>query len=70
MFYDVTVMLTNMLGSIFGLFDSVFSKLDAWGVVLGALVTFTAVRFLIMPIIGGRLKSGSSDVVKKDRSDI
>lgn len=68
MLYDVTVMLTDMVGSIFGLFDSVFSSLDAWGVILGALLTFTACRLLIMPIVGGVLRSGQSDVVKYIRS--
>lgn len=62
---EILGILAQMFGDLFGLFDEVFTKLDAWGLVLGAFLVFTIYRLLLAPVVGGIVRSGQSDVVRK-----
>lgn len=59
----------SIFGSVFELFDRVYSEFDAWGLVIGAVTVYTIYRFLLKPIVGGSLASGSSDKAKKNREE-
>lgn len=66
---EVLGILAQMFSELLGLFDEVFTKLDAWGLLLGAFLVFTIYRLLLVPIVGGLIRSGQSDIVKKVRTD-
>lgn len=57
--------LAKMFSDLFGLYDEVFTKLDAWGLLLGAFLVFTIYRLLLVPVVGGVVRSGQSDIVRK-----
>ena len=61
--------LAQMFSDLFGLFDEVFTKLDAWGLLLGAFLVYTIYRLLLAPVLGGLISSGASDVVRYIRED-
>ena len=61
--------LTQMFSGLLGLFDEVFTKLDAWGLLLGAFLVYTIYRLLLVPIFGGFVSAGASDVVRYVRED-
>lgn len=62
---EVLGILAQMFSDLFGLFDEVFTKLDAWGLLLGAFLVFTIYRLLLVPIVGGVVRAGQSDIVRK-----
>lgn len=66
---EVLGILAQMFSELLGLFNEVFAKLDAWGLLLGAFLVFTIYRLLLVPIVGGLIRSGQSDIVKKVRTD-
>lgn len=53
MLTQVLEMLANMFLQILALFDRVIGGLDAWDLVLGALIVTTIHRMLLVPILGG-----------------
>lgn len=61
--------LAQMFSDLLGLYDEVFTKLDAWGLLLGAFLVFTIFRLLLIPILGGVISGGTSDVVRYIRED-
>lgn len=67
---EVLSLLLNMFGSILELFDKVIDGLDAWDLMLGAFTCFIVFRFLLVPIVGGKLATGISDsVISKRRAE-
>lgn len=64
---EVTLILVDMFSQLFNLQEIVFDSLGAWGLWIGAFLVFTIARFLIVPIVGGVIRGGQSDVVKKIR---
>lgn len=66
---EILSILAQMFGELLGLFDEVFTKLDAWGLLLGAFLVYTIYRLLLVPVVGGLIRSGQSDIVKKVRTD-
>ena len=66
---EILGILAQMFSDLFSMFDEVFTKLDAWGLLLGAFLVFTIYRLLLVPIVGGLIRSGQSDIVKKVRTD-
>lgn len=66
---EVLGILAQMFSDLFGLFDEVFTKLDAWGLLLGAFLVFTIYRLLLVPIVGGVISGGTSDVVRNIREN-
>ena len=68
MINEVLEMLANMFQKLLGIFNNVFTGLNAWDLVLGAFIVVTIYRMLLVPILGGRVGFGSSDTVKKSRN--
>lgn len=66
---EILGLLAQMFSDLFSLFDEVFTKLDAWGLLLGAFLVFTIYRLLLVPVVGGLIRGGSSDVVRYVRDD-
>lgn len=66
---EVLGILAQMFTSLLGLFDEVFTKLDAWGLLLGAFLVFTIYRLLLVPVVGGVISGGTSDVVRGIREN-
>lgn len=66
---EVLGLLVQMFSDLLGLFDEVFTELGAWSYVLGAFLVFTIYRLLLVPIVGGLVRSGQSDIVKKIKTD-
>ncbi len=64
MINDVLPMLTNMFAQLLNLFDTVFTYLGAWSFLLGAMIIYTLIRMLIIPLLGGSLYGGASDTVQ------
>ena len=62
---NVLGILSQMFASLLGLFNEVFTKLDAWGIVLGAFFVFTIYRLLLVPVLGGVVRAGQSDIVRR-----
>lgn len=58
-----------MFSQVFLLFERVYTEFGAWSLLVGAFVVFTIYRLILAPIVGGGLRSGSSDTVKKIRND-
>lgn len=61
--------LAQMFSDLLGLYDEVFTELDAWGLLLGAFLVFTIYRLLLVPVVGGLIRGGASDVVRYVRDD-
>lgn len=61
--------LAQMFSDLLGLYDEVFTGLDAWGLLLGAFLVFTIYRLLLVPVVGGLIRGGASDVVRYVRDD-
>lgn len=66
---EILGILAQMFSNLFSLFDEVFTKLDAWGLLLGAFLVFTIYRLLLVPVVGGLIRGGASDVVRYVRDD-
>lgn len=66
---EILAILAQMFSDLFGLYDEVFTKLDAWGLLLGAFLVFTIYRLLLVPVVGGLIRGGASDVVRYVRDD-
>lgn len=64
---EVTIMLGNMFVQLLALFERIFTELDGWAIWLGAFLIFTISRMLIVPILGGVISTGQSDIVKEIR---
>lgn len=62
---DVVSFLSMALNAVFSFADDVFTKLGAYGLILGAFFIWTVYRLLLQPIIGGIISVGTSDVVQK-----
>lgn len=67
---EILGVLAQMFSDLFGLFDEVFTKLDAWGLLLGAFLVFTIYRLLLVPVVGGIVRAGQSDVVRKSYGNV
>lgn len=59
----------NVFSQVLSLFDRVYTEFGAWSLLIGAFLVFTIYRLILAPIVGGGLRSGSSDTVKKVRKD-
>lgn len=66
---EVTIMLGNMFAQLLALFERIFTELDGWAIWLGAFLIFTISRMLIVPILGGVISAGQSDMVQKIRNN-
>lgn len=66
---EILAILAQMFSDLFGLYDEVFTKLDAWGLLFGAFLVFTIYRLLLVPVVGGLIRGGASDVVRYVRDD-
>lgn len=66
---EVLGILAQMFSDLLGLFDEVFTKLDAWGLLLGAFLVYTIYRLLLVPVVGGVISGGTSDVVRNIREN-
>lgn len=64
---EVTIMLGDMFVQLLALFERVYSALDGWAIWIGAFTIFTIARMLIIPILGGVISAGQSDIVKEIR---
>lgn len=65
---EVLPMIVDMFNKILELFQDVFDGLDAWDYIFGAFIIVTIYRMLLRPILGGGIKSGSSDKARKSTS--
>lgn len=65
MITDVIPVLTNMFVQLFNVLDTIYTYLGAWSILLGAMIVYTLVRMLIIPLLGGNLSGGASDTVQK-----
>lgn len=61
-------LLINMFTRLFDYLDVLFSKLGAWSYVLGFFLIYTIYRLILAPVLGGVVRSGQSDMVKKVRN--
>ena len=66
---DVLEMLALMFREIFVLVDKIFTAFDAWSMVIGAFTIYAIYRLLLIPVLGGSLKAGSSDNARKKGDD-
>lgn len=66
---DVLPLLQDMFLRIFELVGEIFTKFGAWGYILGGFIIYTIYRLLVVPIFGGFVRAGASDVVKKVRGE-
>lgn len=57
------------ISAVFGFMSIIFETLGAWSWILGAIIVYTIFRMLIVPIIGGVIRSGQSDTVKAIRQN-
>lgn len=61
-------LLINMFTRLFDYLDVLFSKLGAWSYVLGFFLIYTIYRLILAPVLGGVVRAGQSDMVKKVRN--
>lgn len=61
-------LLINMFTRLFDYLDVLFSKLSAWSYVLGFFLIYTIYRLILAPVLGGVVRAGQSDMVKKVRN--
>lgn len=64
---NVTIMLGDMFVQLLALFERIFTELGGWSIWIGAFTIFTIARLLIIPILGGVISAGQSDIVKEIR---
>ena len=62
---EVLVVLAEMFKKIFALVDKIYTSFNAWSLVVGAFTIYVIYRLLLVPVLGGALKSGSSDMARK-----
>lgn len=53
------------IGAVFGFLEQIFDSLDGWSYVIGAFMIYTVFRVLLVPVIGGAISSGTSDMAMK-----
>lgn len=68
MLEEVLEMLANMFLSLFALVDKIYTKFNAWSLILGAFIVYTLYRVLLRPVLGSAVSSGASDTVQKMKS--
>lgn len=68
MMTEVLNMLISMFQGILGIVDRVFSGLDGWDLVLGALIVTTVHRMLLVPLVGGSTANGIRDLVASEKA--
>lgn len=51
--------------AVFGFMEQIFDSLGGWSYVIGAFVIVTVFRVLLVPVIGGAISSGTSDMAMK-----
>lgn len=68
MMTQVLQSLANMFVDLLALTDQIFTALDGWGLVFGALTILTIYRLLLSPIVGGARVDLRSEMTRtKDR---
>ena len=62
-------MLIDIFDFLFEQVTRLYDSLGAWSFVIGAFTVYTIYRLLLAPVLGGAIRSGQSDMVRKIRSD-
>lgn len=55
----------DVFTALFGFQERLFDKMEVWGIIFACFFVFTASRLLIIPIVGGFISAGTSDVVNR-----